>query len=170
MKTKKVNTHSIKEHPNNPRVIKHDKFLKLVESVKNFPEMLEIRPIVVNKEGFIIGGNMRWNACLEAGIEEVTIVVADLTPDQEKEFMIKDNVSGGEWDFAALKTEWAVNPLGEWGVEGWDAVPVTFSPNNEPVTDNKEITAEVALEGMNVNWKTVTSKKNKPWLTILKHY
>ena len=107
----------IKLNPNNPRIIKDDKFKKLVQSIKDFPEMLDIRPIVVNKEGIILGGNMRFKACVEAGIKEPPYVVVDLTEDQQKEFLIKDNVSGGEWDWEALANEWNVEQLEDWGLE-----------------------------------------------------
>jgi DNA modification methylase len=107
----------IKLNPNNPRIIKDDKFKKLVQSIKDFPEMLDIRPIVVNKEGIILGGNMRYKACIEAGIKEPPHVVVDLTEDQQKEFLIKDNVSGGEWDWDVLASEWNVEQLDSWGLD-----------------------------------------------------
>jgi ParB-like chromosome segregation protein Spo0J len=107
----------IKLNPNNPRIIKDDKFKKLVQSIKDFPEMLDIRPIVVNKDGIILGGNMRYKACIEAGIKEPPHVVVDLTEDQQKEFLIKDNVSGGEWDWEALASEWNVEQLEDWGLD-----------------------------------------------------
>jgi ParB-like chromosome segregation protein Spo0J len=107
----------IKLNPNNPRIIKDDKFKKLVQSIKDFPEMLDIRPIVVNKEGIILGGNMRFKACIEAGIKEPPHVVVDLTDEQQKEFLIKDNVSGGEWDWDALASEWDVEQLDSWGLD-----------------------------------------------------
>jgi len=107
----------IKLNPNNPRIIKDDKFKKLVQSIKDFPEMLDIRPIVVNKEGIILGGNMRYKACIEAGIKEPPYKVVDLTDDQQKEFLIKDNVSGGEWDWDALASEWDVEQLDSWGLD-----------------------------------------------------
>ena len=107
----------IKLNPNNPRIIKDDKFKKLVQSIKDFPEMLDIRPIVVNKEGIILGGNMRYKACIEAGIKEPPHVVVDLTEDQQKEFLIKDNVSGGEWDWDILASEWNVEQLEDWGLD-----------------------------------------------------
>lgn len=107
----------IKLNPNNPRIIKDDKFKKLVQSIKDFPEMLDIRPIVVNKEGIILGGNMRFKACAEAGIKEPPYVVVDLTEEQQKEFLIKDNVSGGEWDWEALANEWNVEQLEGWGLD-----------------------------------------------------
>jgi DNA modification methylase len=107
----------IKLNPNNPRIIKDDKFKKLVQSIKDFPEMLDIRPIVVNKEGIILGGNMRFKACLEAGIKEPPFKVVDLTEEQQKEFLIKDNVSGGEWDWDVLASEWNVEQLDSWGLD-----------------------------------------------------
>ena len=107
----------IKLNPNNPRIIKDDKFKKLVQSIKDFPEMLDIRPIVVNKDGIILGGNMRYKACLEAGIKEPPYKVVDLTEEQQKEFLIKDNVSGGEWDWEALASEWNVEQLDSWGLD-----------------------------------------------------
>lgn len=96
----------IKPNPKNPRVIKDDKFHKMVKSIQDFPEMLNIRPIVVNKEMFVLGGNMRLKACKEAGLKEIPIIVADeLTEDQQREFIIKDNVGYGEWEMQLLLEE-----------------------------------------------------------------
>lgn len=108
----------IKLNPNNPRLIKDDKFEKLVKSIKEFPEMLDIRPIVVNSDMVILGGNMRFKACKEAGLKEIPVIVADnLTEEQQREFLIKDNTSGGEWDFGMLANEWDVYELEEWGLD-----------------------------------------------------
>ena len=105
-------------NPNNPRLIKDDKFKKLVNSVKEFPEMLELRPIVVNSDMVILGGNMRFRACMEAGLTEVPVIVADnLTEEQQKEFLIKDNVSGGEWDWDILENNWETAQLEAWGLD-----------------------------------------------------
>jgi site-specific DNA-methyltransferase (adenine-specific) len=112
------NIGEIKINPNNPRLIKDDKFKKLVQSIKDFPEMLDIRPIVVNTDMVILGGNMRFKACKEAGLKEVPIIIADsLTDEQQREFLIKDNTSGGEWDFEMLANEWDVEQLEEWGLD-----------------------------------------------------
>lgn len=93
MITELVKLSSIKGNPNNPRLIKDDKFQKLVKSIKDFPEMLELRPIVVNDDMVVLGGNMRLKACKEAGLKEIPIMKAsDLTEEQQKEFIIKDNV------------------------------------------------------------------------------
>ncbi len=113
-----VKLSEIKLNPNNPRLIKDDKFKKLVNSIKEFPEMLKIRPIVVNSDMVILGGNMRYKACKEAGMKEVSIIIADnLTEDQQREFLIKDNVSGGEWDWEVLSNEWDSEQLEGWGLE-----------------------------------------------------
>lgn len=104
-------------NPNNPRLIKDDKFKKLVQSIKDFPEMLNIRPIVVNKQMVVLGGNMRLKACIEAGVKEVPVIITDLTEDQQREFIIKDNVSGGEWDWDLLANEWDTDKLTEWGLD-----------------------------------------------------
>ena len=115
IETKAIN--DIKLNPNNPRIIKDDKFKKLVESIKSFPEMLDIRPIVVNKDMIILGGNMRYKASKEAGLKEVPVIVAGFTEEQEREFLIKDNVSGGEWDWDMLANEWDKEELEEWGLD-----------------------------------------------------
>lgn len=116
IQTVKINT--IKLNPNNPRLIKDDKFKKLVKSIIEFPEMLNIRPIVVNTDNIILGGNMRYKACKEAGLKEIPIIVAEnLTEAQQKEFLIKDNTSGGEWDFDMLANEWEAELLNDWGLD-----------------------------------------------------
>jgi ParB-like chromosome segregation protein Spo0J len=118
MVIQKSKVSEIKLNPNNPRLIKDEKFTKLVQSIKDFPEMLDIRPIVVNSDMVILGGNMRFKACKEAGLKEVPIIVADnLTEEQQREFLIKDNTSGGEWDFEMLANEWDVEQLKEWGLD-----------------------------------------------------
>jgi ParB-like chromosome segregation protein Spo0J len=118
MKSQKVKITEVKLNPNNPRIIKDDKFAKLVKSIQDLPEMLEIRPIVVNSEMIVLGGNMRLKACKEAGLKEVSIIIADnLTEEQQREFLIKDNVSGGEWDFEMLANEWDVEQLDYWGLD-----------------------------------------------------
>jgi DNA modification methylase len=108
----------VKLNPNNPRLIKDDKFIKLVQSIKDFPEMLDIRPIVVNQDMIILGGNMRFKACKEAGLKEIPVIIADnLSEEKQREFLIKDNTSGGEWDFDMLANEWDVEKLEEWGLD-----------------------------------------------------
>jgi DNA modification methylase len=112
-----VKINAVKLNPNNPRIIKDDKFKKLVQSIKDFPEMLNIRPIVVNKDMIILGGNMRYKACKEAGLKEVPIIITDLSEEKQREFLIKDNTSGGEWDWEVLANEWDVEELESWGLD-----------------------------------------------------
>jgi hypothetical protein len=118
-----VKISEVKLNPNNPRLIKDDKFKKLVQSIKDFPEMLNIRPIVVNQDMIILGGNMRYKACKEAGLKEIPIIKTDLTEEQQREFLIKDNTSGGEWDWEVLANEWDNEQLEAWGLDlvGFDA-------------------------------------------------
>ena len=103
---------------NNPRFIKDYKFNKLVNSIKKFPQMLKLRPIVVNKNMVVLGGNMRLKASVEAGLKEVYILKADdLTDEQQKEFIIKDNVGFGQWDWDMLANGWDNQLLGDWGLD-----------------------------------------------------
>jgi site-specific DNA-methyltransferase (adenine-specific) len=116
----------IKPNPNNPRIIKDDKFRKLVKSIKDFPEMLALRPIVVNSEMVVLGGNMRLKACKEAGLKEVPVILASgLTDERQREFIIKDNVGFGEWEWETLANEWDADQLAEWGLDvpEFDKVP-----------------------------------------------
>jgi DNA modification methylase len=118
MEVKEVKIGLIKSNPNNPRIIKDDKFAKLVESIKSFPEMLKLRPIVVNEDMVVLGGNMRLKACKEAGLKVVPIIKAsELSIEQQKEFIIKDNVGFGEWDYSMLANEWDAEQLTEWGLD-----------------------------------------------------
>lgn len=122
---------NVKLNPNNPRLIKDDKFKKLCQSIKDFPEMLELRPIVVNKDMIILGGNMRYKAAKEIGLKEIPVTIADLTEDQQREFLIKDNTSGGEWDWEVLANEWNAEELEEWGLD----VPITKDLNEQDLFD-----------------------------------
>jgi ParB-like chromosome segregation protein Spo0J len=113
-----VKINSIKTNPKNPRLIKDDKFKKLVKSIQEFPQMLELRPIVVDENNIILGGNMRYKACVEAGLKEVYILKAqDLTEQQKDEFIVKDNVGFGEWDWDILANEWDTDKLQDWGLD-----------------------------------------------------
>jgi hypothetical protein len=115
-----VKIKDIKSNPNNPRVIKDDKFHKLCESIKAFPKMLELRPIVVNDDMIVLGGNMRLKALKHLGLTEAPVIKAsDLTEDQQRQFIIKDNVGFGEWDWDILANEWDTSELTEWGVDVW---------------------------------------------------
>ena len=140
MKTITAKIKDIKTNPNNPRYIKDEKFKKLVESIKDLPEMLKLRPIVVNEDMVVLGGNMRLKACQKAGLKEVPIIKAsDLTPEQQEEFIIKDNVGFGSWDWDTLANEWDEEKLTDWGLElffdGDDIIEMNNPINAE--TENK---------------------------------
>ncbi len=126
----------IKPNPNNPRIIKDDKFKKLVQSIKDFPEMLTLRPIVVNAEMVVLGGNMRLKACQAAGLREVpTILASGLTDERQREFIIKDNVGFGEWEWDTLANEWDADLLAEWGLD----VPEFEKAPADGLTDPDEV-------------------------------
>ena len=115
-----VKISKVKGNPSNPRIIKNDKFKKLVKSIKEFPEMLKLRPIVVDEDFMVLGGNMRLKASKEAGLKEVWIDIAEgLTEEQKKEFIVKDNVGFGEWEWDILANEWDSVQLAEWGLDVW---------------------------------------------------
>ena len=118
MNSNLVPIEEIKNNPNNPRLLKDDKFKKLVNSIKSFPEMLKVRPIVVNDDNIVLGGNMRLKACKEAGLKEVYVLKASgFTEEQQKEFIIKDNVGFGEWDWELIANEWNAEEVTDWGLD-----------------------------------------------------
>lgn len=137
MKSTLIKISAIKRNPNNPRILKDDKFAKLTQSIKDFPQMLDIRPIVVNDDMVVLGGNMRLKACKEAGLKEVPVIkVSDLTEEQQREFIIKDNVGFGEWDWDLLANEWDTDLLDDWGLE------LDFDPaddDNDGLTDEDDV-------------------------------
>jgi DNA modification methylase len=108
----------IKSNPNNPRIIKDHKFKQLVKSIQDFPQMLELRPIVIDENNMVLGGNMRLKACLEAGLTDVPVIHANnLSEEKKKEFIVKDNVGYGEWDWDDLANNWDALELTEWGLD-----------------------------------------------------
>ena len=109
--------YKLKKHPDNPRVIKDVKYHLLVKSIKEFPEMLEKRPLVVTKDLVVLGGNMRLRAAKDAGLKEIWIDQTDWSEEKQREFIIKDNSGFGEWDFDALANDWDVNDLNDWGLD-----------------------------------------------------
>jgi len=141
-----VKINSVKLNPNNPRIIKDDKFKKLVKSIKDFPEMLNIRPIVVNQDMIILGGNMRYKACKEAGLKEVPIIVTDLSEEKQREFLIKDNTSGGEWDWEVLANEWNAQELEEWGLDVPDLqIPEILEAEEDDYEIPNELQTDIVL-------------------------
>ena len=125
----KVKISAIKNNPKNPRLIKDDKFKKLVKSIKDFPEMESVRPIVVNKDMVILGGNMRYKAMIECGYKEVNVEVVDWSEQKQNEFIIKDNVGFGEWEWDEIANSWDMEQLEDWGLD-------------LPLFDSKELEAE----------------------------
>jgi hypothetical protein len=153
----RVKTADIKPKENNPRIIKDDKFKKLVKSIKEFPEMLDIRPIVVDENMTILGGNMRYKAIKEAGIKVIPIIKADnLTEEQKAEFIIKDNVGFGEWDWDLLANEWDAELLGDWGLDTWQlSINDDFDEAEDIVTNNQnyEHIDDISLKYLNADVK-----------------
>jgi len=140
---KRVPISQVIPNPTNPRIIKDDKFKKLTKSIQEFPEMLELRPIVVDSNMVVLGGNMRLKACIAAGLKEVPIIVADnLTEQQQAEFIIKDNVGFGEWDWDLLANQWDVEALEDWGLE----LPFDNTPVLEAEEDDYEAPSEIKTD------------------------
>jgi len=156
----------IKPNPNNPRTIKDDKFKKLVQSIKDFPQMLELRPIVIDENNIVLGGNMRLKACQELGLKDVpTIYAKDLTEDQKKEFIIKDNVGFGEWNWDELANDWDEELLVEWGLD----LPIDTKIDNLEEDETLEFEQSVQLtppkeyilimaEPNSVDWEEIKEK------------
>jgi ParB-like chromosome segregation protein Spo0J len=137
MAIQSVKISDVKSNPNNPRLIKDDKFAKLVQSLKDFPEMANVRPIVVNQDFVVLGGNMRLKAMKEAGWKQVPIQVVDWSEQQQKEFIIKDNVGFGEWEWDVLANEWEADDLEKWGLDvpvfNLDDIEIKQNDQDEPI-------------------------------------
>ena len=138
----------IKSNPNNPRLIKDNKFKQLVKSIQDFPQMLELRPIVIDENNMVLGGNMRLKACLEAGLTDVPVIHANnLSEEKKKEFIVKDNVGYGEWDWSELANTWEIDLLQDWGLD----IP---NFDNEGFSDkNKELSLDDVTDLMTINLK-----------------
>jgi hypothetical protein len=142
----------IKPNPTNPRVIKDAKFKQLVQSINDFPEMLKLRPIIVNKDMVVLGGNMRLKACKESGLTEVPIIIAsELTEEQQRQFTIKDNVGYGEWDWDELANNWDALDLKDWGL---DIPNFNIEDNSEPEID-KDLLGNALDRYLNNNIKQI---------------
>lgn len=143
-----MNINEIKPNPSNPRIIKDDKFKKLVKSIQDFPQMLELRPIVIDENNVVLGGNMRLKACIEAGLKDVPVKQAkDLTEEQKKEFIVKDNVGYGEWDWDDLANNWDEQLLTEWGLDIPNFDTGSFADQN------KELSLDDVSDSMSINLK-----------------
>lgn len=131
----KLPINKIKSNPNNPRLIKDDKFKKLVTSIQEFPEMLDTREIVVNKDHVILGGNMRFKAAKEAGLKELPVKIVDWSEDKQREFIAKDNANFGQWDWDLLGNEYDIDELSDWGI---DAINKDFGDIDSFFEDSEE--------------------------------
>ena len=141
MQVDKVKISEVKTNPKNPRLIKDDKFRKLVKSIQDFPQMLQLRPIVVDENNIVLGGNMRLKACKEAGLKEIFIVKAEnLTELQKDEFIVKDNVGFGEWDWDMLANEWDAELLNDWGL----FVPEMPTEVDYSILDDEDLDGELS--------------------------
>jgi hypothetical protein len=155
---KKVKVTEVISNPNNPRLIKDDKFRKLVKSIQEFPDMLNVRPLVVNKDMVVLGGNMRLKAIKEAGIKEISIEIVDWTEDQQKEFIIKDNVGFGEWNWNDLANDWDEIQLTDWGLDIPD-----FNKN----IDNEEGEIKISTElDQHSNYIVLKFNTDIDWLQV----
>ena len=135
--------YKLRKHPENPRVIKDAKFQLLVDSIKDFPEMLEKRPLVVNEDLQVLGGNMRLRAAQEAGLKEIWIDVAQgWSINKQNEFIIKDNSNFGDWDWDVLANSWEVNDLKDWGLN----MPVMFEGDLDFDTERTETDNKLKCE------------------------
>jgi ParB-like chromosome segregation protein Spo0J len=124
----------IKPNPNNPRIIKDDSFEKLCRSIQEFPKMMSLRPIVVDSDNMVLGGNMRLNALQHLKFktipDEWVKNAAELTENEKRRFIIADNVSGGEWDIADLAANWDREELDKWGVDvDWEVGDIVELPD-----------------------------------------
>lgn len=141
----------IKPNPNNPRTIKDERFQKLVKSLQDFPEMLDKRPLIVftdvDGKFIVLGGNQRLKAAKEAGMKELPVLLADdWTPEQQREFVVKDNLNFGEFDWDMLTTEWDTDTLIEWGLEMPDGEPLEAEPAYEDlIGENKNKPATMKI-------------------------
>lgn len=153
---KKINISKLKLNTENPRFIKDEKFESLVKSIKDFPEMLELRPVVVNKAMVVLGGNYRLKACEVAGVTEIPCIIAtNLSKEQEKEFIIKDNVGFGEWDWEVLRESWSEDELESWGLDIWeDMEEVDYSILDDSLDDDISDMADGVKKAIQIEFDT----------------
>ena len=138
---KKMKLSEIKPNPKNPRIIKDDNYKKLIKSLQEFPEMLSIREIIVDEGLIILGGNMRYKALKELGEKTALVkIISGLTEDQKKQFIVKDNLPYGEWDFELLQSDYELTDLEGWGLD------TDFFPDKKAEEDNYEIPDEIKTD------------------------
>tara|TARA_R100001510_G_scaffold57610_1_gene66422 strand:+ start:2615 stop:3877 length:1263 start_codon:yes stop_codon:yes gene_type:complete len=173
MKVKYVKPYEVKVNTDNPRIIKDTKFDKLIKSVKDLPQMLKMRPIIVNDDMIILGGNMRYQACIKAGIKQIPIIQytkkehLDLNTDKTyeetcEEIIIKDNVGFGEWDWDILANEWNSVELDNWGLDVW--VNDDEKPKHNKLQDSFVISPFTILDSRQGYWK----ERKSAWHELIK--
>lgn len=151
--TTRMKVKDILPNPNNPRTIKSSQLTNLKKSIMEFPEMLELRPLVIDEDNVVIGGNMRLRALTELGMEEVPVTrVVGLTEDQKKEFVIKDNLNYGDWNWDSISAEWDMDDIGDWGLEVPEWV---FDDDKEPEID-KDTLNEALNHYINASVKKIS--------------
>ena len=149
----------------NPRYIKEDKFKKLVQSLKDFPEMANARPIVVNKDMVALGGNMRLKAMQEAGWTEVPVKIVDWSEEKQKEFIIKDNVGFGDWDWDELANTWDEMELDAWGLDVPNFLEMPTDEDligeekNKPATKKITLTSPEQLQSAEIDIQELLDRK-----------
>jgi ParB-like chromosome segregation protein Spo0J len=161
----------IKPNPNNPRVLRDDKFQKLKQSITEFPKMLSLRPMVIDENNVVLGGNMRLRALQELGFNDIDEAwvkrSSDLTEEEKKRFIIADNVAFGEWDWDTLANDWEVVDLESWGLD----IP-QFDTVEEEVVEEEEKINVIELKFYNKDYKIVKEKLNSismsPEMAVLK--
>lgn len=136
-----IKTSKIRPNPENPRFITNEKFEALKKSIREFPEMLALRPLVIDKDNVVLGGNMRLRACDELGIEEVPVIRAENLSDAQRErFIIVDNLPFGQWDYDILNNEWDIDILNDWGFDF-----MGFEEPEEATEDAREEKQKITL-------------------------
>jgi ParB-like chromosome segregation protein Spo0J len=162
----------IKPNPNNPRVLRDDKFQKLKQSIKEFPKMLSLRPMVIDENNVVLGGNMRLRALQELGFNDIDEAwvkrSSDLTEEEKKRFIIADNVAFGEWDWDTLANDWEVVDLEAWGLD----IPQFDTVEELEASEEKEEMNVIELKFYNKDYKIVKEKLNSismsPEIAVLK--
>ena len=162
VKIETIKVSEIVPNENNPRIIKEDKFQRLVESIKTFPEMLHVRPLVIDENNVVLGGNMRLKACIEAGLKDLPVIrCTNWSEERKTEFIIKDNVGFGEWDWNILANEWDVHPLVDWGLDVWQPEKeIDLNEFFEGTPSEPEVKHKILLEYSEEDFLIINDKLN----------
>jgi hypothetical protein len=160
----------LKVNPKNPRFIKDFRYEKLKKSIEEFPKMMELRPIIVDDDNMILGGNMRFRALTDLGFKDVpdTYIkkASELTEEEKQRFIIEDNVAFGEWDFDILANEWNSDDLMDWGVD------IPFGTESNQSIEGQENTNAVGLDYIVWDNKriAITEEESEQFTGLLNQY